>query len=85
MLPLLLFRWILDDLDFISTDSAQSMMCAFGRIHNDRKVVFCFMHATPSNQHDTDLLACIEHTRRMTPATSVNACCVYFVGSVCKM
>ena len=25
------------------------MMCAFGRIHNDLKVVFWFMHATPSH------------------------------------
>ena len=48
-LPWLSFSWILGSLDFISFDSAQSIMCAEGRINNVLKVVFCFRHATPSH------------------------------------
>ena len=43
--------------DFISSDNAQSMVCAVGRIHNGLKIMFCFKHATPFYyHHHLDLL-----------------------------
>ena len=51
---------------FLRVDSAQDMMCALGRIHNGRKVVFYVMHASPS--HQADLLICIEHIWRKIPS-----------------
>ena len=66
--------------------SSHILWCALGRIHNRLKVVFCFMHATPShNIHHVDLLTCIEHIRGQNPATRENACWIYSVGSVSKM
>ena len=37
-------------MDFNSSDSAQFMMCAIGRIHNGLKIMSCFMHATPDSK-----------------------------------
>ena len=80
---MLSFGWILRYLYFISSDSPQSMVCAFGRGHNGLKVLFCFLHATPSHyHHHSDLLTCIEHIRRKIPGAFVNSCWVYSVGSM---
>ena len=38
-------------LDFNSPDTARYMMCAVGKIQYGLKVVFLFMHATPSHYH----------------------------------
>ena len=55
--PLLSLRRILGNLDFNLSDTARYMMCAVGRIHYGLKVVFWFMHATPSHYHHyADLL-----------------------------
>ena len=52
VLPLLSFRWSHSDFaGFISSDSAQSMMCTEGRIHYGLKIVFCLMRDTPSRYH----------------------------------
>ena len=85
VLPLLSFRWFLDRLDFISSDSMQSMLRALCRIHNGLKVVFCFMYVTPSHYHPVDFLTCIEHIRWKIPKSCVNACWVFSVGGVSKM
>ena len=86
VLSLLSFRWILRQLDFISSDSAQSMMCTVGRIQNGLKVVFCILHATPSHYHrHGDLLISIEHIGWKIAEACVNAYWVYSVESVSKM
>ena len=75
--PLLSFREILDQLDLMSSDDAQSMMSAVCRIHNGLKVVFCFRHATASHyHHHADLLTCIWHIKCNIPTKSLNACWV---------
>ena len=49
---------------FISSDNAQSVMCAVGGIHHGLKVLSCFMHVTTSHYHHyADLPTCIEHIR----------------------
>ena len=61
-------------------------MRALVRVHDGLKVVFCFMHATPSHYyHHAALLTCIEHIRWKIPGACVNACWVYSVGIVSKM
>ena len=61
-----LLSWMPGWLESISTDIAQSMMCAISRIHNGHNVVFCFRHATPFHyHHDAWLLACVEHNKRL--------------------
>ena len=61
-------------------------MCAVGRIHNGLKVVFYFMHASPSHYHHyAYFLTCIDHTRWKILEAWVNGCCVYSVESVSKM
>ena len=71
-------------LDFISSDSVQSMMCAVGRIHNSIKVVFCML-LLPLLIIMQSLLTCIEHIRWKIPDVCVNTCWVYSVESVSKV
>ena len=74
---------ILYELDFNSSASSQSKICAVDRIHNGLKVVFHSRHATPSRSHrNADLLARIEHIRWKILGACVNACWVYSVESV---
>ena len=61
VLLLLSFRGIMAWLEFIYSHRVQSMTSAIGRIRNGLKVLFCFMHATPSYYyHQADLLTFIE-------------------------
>ena len=76
-LPVLPLLFILDYLDFISSDSVQYMICAISRIHNGLKIVFCFMHATSDFDDYADLLTCIEHILWNILEAYVNACWVY--------
>ena len=72
--------WI--SLIFITSDNAQFIMCAIGRLNNDLKVVFCLGHATPSHYHHAASLTCIEHMRWNIPKAYVNSFWVYSVESV---
>ena len=70
----------------VSSDTAQSVMYTVGRIHNGLRVVFCFVHVTPSHyHHHADLLTCIEHVRWKILEACVNVCWAYSVESVFKM
>ena len=70
-----LLSWMLGQLESISTDIAQSMMCVISRIHNGLKVVFCFRHATPSYyHHDAWLLTCIEHKKILVEYILLRVC-----------
>ena len=86
VLPLLSFSGILGELDFISSYSAQSMMCAVGRIHNRIDWRSCsFFFGTIPYHNYADLLTCIEHIWWNILDACVNVCWVYSVESVSKV
>ena len=85
--PLSAFRWIPSWLGFTSSDSAQSMLCTVGRIHNGPKVMFFFMPATGPHYHHYAEITHLHwtHTVKEILEAWVNACWVYSIESVSKM